>query len=162
VLESIPDDHDTYVISRPDGTSLLGGVFFDGVWDTSVDYALAEDMFSRCAEIAPALKSPATKILGYRVGLRPGRVGGPRVEAEVINLPSKGQILSSASPVKRKQLVIHAYGLGYVLCFFCCRCKLTSTSPGGYQRSWGMAEDVRQILNDTLLNSVTLQATARL
>jgi hypothetical protein len=115
-LAALPARQPTYIITRPgDGTSVLGGTFFDNVWDTSIDYAMAKSIFTRCAELAPQLNSPDTKILGHTVGLRPARNGGERVEAEWIDLPLKDDLAPRQQTIPRKkQLVIHAYGLGSV------------------------------------------------
>jgi len=121
----IPPGQATYIISRPgDGTTILGGTFLENVWDTSTDYLMAKNIFARCAELAPVLNSPETQIISHRVGLRPSRRGGARVEAQWIDLPLTKNF------VPRRKLVIHAYGLG----------------SAGYQRSWGVAEEVARIL----------------
>ncbi|CAA9486704.1 MAG: hypothetical protein AVDCRST_MAG30-1137 [uncultured Solirubrobacteraceae bacterium] len=39
-------------------------------------------MLARCAALVPALAG--AKVIGERVGLRPVRAGGPRVEAEAV------------------------------------------------------------------------------
>jgi len=134
VDSKIPPDQATYIISRPgDGTTLLGGTLLEDVWDTSIDYTMAKNIFDRCAGLAPALNSPETQILSHRVGLRPARRGGARVEAQWVDLPLTGNLVPSKSSVPRRQLVIHAYGLG----------------SAGYQRSWGVAEEVARILQES-------------
>jgi len=131
-----PPGEATYIISRPgDETSILGGTFLEDVWDTSIDYSTAKNIFARCSELAPILKSPETQILSHRVGLRPARRGGPRVEAQWVDLPLTGQLVPNKSSAPKRQLVIHAYGFG----------------PAGYQGSWGVAEEVARILKESLL-----------
>jgi len=123
-----------YVIPRPgDGTAILGGTFLSDVWDTSTDFSVANSIFAQCAALAPVLNTAESRIISHRVGLRPSRRGGPRVEAEWVDLPLKGDHIPHRLPlIERKQLVIHAYGLG----------------AAGYQRSWGVAEEVSKILNE--------------
>lgn len=94
------------------------------------------------------------KILRHNVGLRPARTGGARVEKETVNLPSKtpwGVVGPLAVPLnpdgmsvddidhrpkkdEAKNLkVVHAYGFG----------------PAGYQESWGAAEDVVRLVEES-------------
>jgi len=83
----------------------------------------------------PALAEPTTRILSHNVGLRPAREGGPRVEAQFVDVPNKGPLvpeLSGASTDLKTTLVIHAYGFGTY----------------GYQQSWGAAEEVVRLLKE--------------
>ncbi|KAG2076966.1 FAD dependent oxidoreductase [Suillus decipiens] len=132
----------TYIIPRPGkgqpDTAILGGTFQPGNWDTSLDMQIARGIFDRCAALAPCLKSAESRILKYYVGLRPERKGGPRVELEQIALPlqsTDGLIPWNGSPTsdrdgEQSMLVVHAYGFG----------------PGGFQRSWGAAEEVLELV----------------
>jgi len=139
--KKIPNGHMVYAIPRPgDDTTILGGTYFEDVWDTSIDYSVSREIFARNAEVIPELNSPETKILSHRAGLRPARRGGPRVEAEWVDLPLKGHLVPERSSVERKLLCIHAYGLG----------------GAGYQRSWGVAEEVRDIIKPFLLPGARL------
>ncbi|KAG1765085.1 hypothetical protein EDD22DRAFT_978825 [Suillus occidentalis] len=123
--------------SQPD-TAILGGTFQQRNWDTSLDMQIARGIFDRCAALAPCLKSAESRILKHNVGLRPAREEGPRVELERIALPlqSTHDLVpwngSSASNCDREQaiLIVHAYGFG----------------PAGYQRSWGAAEEVLELV----------------
>jgi D-amino-acid oxidase len=109
----------TYIIPRPgpDGTALLGGTAQPYNWDTSYDGTTAQEIFSRCATLAPSLlDKKETKVLSHNVGLRPAREGGPRVEVEWIQLPleldlaprAEGFVWQTGSKFK----VVHAYGFG--------------------------------------------------
>lgn len=69
---------------------VLGGTFQRGNWDLTPDPGTREQILARTAELVPALAG--AEVLGERVGLRPCRWGGARVQRE-------GQI-------------IHAYGHG--------------------------------------------------
>lgn len=132
----------TYIIPRPGkgqpDTAILGGTFQPRNWDTSLNMQIARGIFDRCAALAPCLKSAESKILKHNVGLRPAREEGPRVELERIALPlqSTHDLVpwneSQASNCDREQsmLVVHAYGFG----------------PAGYQRSWGAAEEVLELM----------------
>lgn len=138
-----PDDGavpDTYIIPRPGrslaDTALLGGTFEVGDWDTSLDMNIAQAIFDRCSELAPSLRnSEQTKILAHNVGLRPAREGGPRLEAEIVQFPLRGENhnlvpWNSTSLEEGRMRVVHAYGFG----------------AAGYQTSWGVAEDVMAIV----------------
>lgn len=144
----------TYIIPRPGAkytdTVLLGGTFQPGDWDTSLHMDVAQRIFERCAELAPSLKdSRVTKILRHQVGLRPGREGGARVEAEVVKFPlSSTHNLVPWDPVGLEggsMRVVHAYGFGWEPCFDIKEITADTSFPcsgGGYQASWGVAEDV--------------------
>ncbi|KDQ63019.1 hypothetical protein JAAARDRAFT_29013 [Jaapia argillacea MUCL 33604] len=124
----------TYIIPRPGNTVLLGGTFQQGNWDVSLSMSTAGRILSQSCALAPVLKSPDTRILAHNVGLRPARRGGARVEVEWVEFPLKGELnIRREAEVKaeiRKVMVIHAYGFG----------------PAGYQCSWGVAEEVQQML----------------
>jgi hypothetical protein len=48
LLDKIPEGHSTYIIPRPgDDTAILGGTFFQDIWDTSIDYSVSRDIFAR-------------------------------------------------------------------------------------------------------------------
>jgi D-amino-acid oxidase len=69
---------------------VLGGTYQEHDRDTRPDPATRDAILARCLALEPRLAGAA--VLGDRVGLRPARRGGPRVEAE--------------------GAVIHAYGHG--------------------------------------------------
>lgn len=141
-----PDDNamctgaHTYIIPRPGrsltGTVLLGGTFQVGNWDTSIDMSTARAIFDRCSKLAPSLRNrDQTKVLAHNVGLRPAREGGPRLEAEIVQFPLRGENhtlvpWNQTSLGEGKMRVVHAYGFG----------------AAGYQTSWGVAEDVMAII----------------
>jgi len=131
--------HVPYLIPRPSppGTVLVGGTFQPNDWDTSLSIPTAHRILTRAKELVPALAEPTTRILSHNVGLRPAREGGPRVEAQFVDVPNKGPLvpeLSGASTDLKTTLVIHAYGFG----------------PYGYQQSWGAAEEVVRLLKENL------------
>ncbi|KAI6031437.1 hypothetical protein BKA83DRAFT_4200341 [Pisolithus microcarpus] len=147
-LATKPDDDamsagaHAYIIPRPGrslaDTVLLGGTYEVGNWDTSLDMNIARAIFYLCSELAPSLRnSDQTKILAHNVGLRPAREGGPRVEAEIVQFPLRGEndVLipwNTTSLEEGKMRVVHAYGFG----------------GAGYQTSWGVAEDVMAIIKE--------------
>ncbi len=107
----------TYLIPRAStpGIVLVGGTFQPNNWDTSLSIPTARDMLARAKELVPALAEPTTRIQAHNVGLRPAREGGPRVEAQFVDLPSEDTLvpkLSETSGKTRSILVVHAYGFG--------------------------------------------------
>ncbi|TFK87596.1 nucleotide-binding domain-containing protein [Polyporus arcularius HHB13444] len=131
----------TYIIPRPWSnaigfTTILGGKYQRDNWDTSFSPEDARGILERCTALAPAVADKETRILKHNVGLRPARRGGPRVEAEWVDLPRKTEWLTheehaSENDTKGTVLVVHAYGFG----------------PAGYQMSWGAAEEVRSLVD---------------
>jgi D-amino-acid oxidase len=59
---------------------VLGGTFEAGNWDLTPDPATREEIVARCTEVVPELAG--AEVVGEKVGLRPARRGGPRVERE--------------------------------------------------------------------------------
>jgi D-amino-acid oxidase len=112
----------TYVIPRSDdGNVLLGGTYQADSWDTSLDASTAHDIIKRCSALFPVLAdSSRTRIVAHGTGLRPVRHGGPRVDAEWIELPvrrSTFPCVFSPDEVEertRRVKVVHAYGFGFV------------------------------------------------
>ncbi|VUC38187.1 unnamed protein product [Clonostachys rosea] len=90
------DNDTTYVFQRPlAGGIILGGCREDENWNGEVDMDFAQDIMRRCCALAPELGKPEDlKVIKHGVGLRPGRKGGPRIEAEV----------------RSKGFVVHNYG----------------------------------------------------
>jgi D-amino-acid oxidase len=68
----------TYVHPRSRDV-VLGGTFELDEWRTDPDPATREAILARCRALVPELA--AAPVVGERVGLRPVRDGGPRVEA---------------------------------------------------------------------------------
>jgi len=129
----------TYLIPRPSppGTVLVGGTFQVNNWDTSLSVPTAHDILTRAKVAVPALAEPTTRIIAHNVGLRPAREGGPRVEVQFVDVPSKDPLipgLSEASANTKTFLVAHAYGFG----------------SAGFQQSWGAAEEVVRLLKQNL------------
>ena len=96
--ESLRDEEDpagaTYVHPRRTDV-VLGGSFEVGRGDTDPDPAEAAAIVERCTKLVPRLAG--AKVLADRIGLRPSRHGGPRVERE-------------ETPDGRR--IVHAYGHG--------------------------------------------------
>ncbi|KAI5120841.1 hypothetical protein M0805_007028 [Coniferiporia weirii] len=127
-------DEATYIIPRPDGTCILGGTFQHDNFDLTVNLDTAQRLYERCTILESGLLlSRGTTVLSHNVGLRPSRKGGPRVELESMQLPLTNPLVPRYEEKRpqRKLKVIHAYGLG----------------PAGYQESWGVAEEVANILS---------------
>jgi len=95
--ESVRDEDDpagiTYVHPRSRDV-VLGGTYEPGRADTLADPEARDGILRRCIALVPALAG--APILGERIGLRPARHGGPRVEAEA----------------REGGLLVHAYGHG--------------------------------------------------
>jgi D-amino-acid oxidase len=98
LTESLRDEDDaagaTYVHPRRHDV-VLGGSFEAGRGDTDPDPAGAAAIVERCTRLVPRLAGAT--ILADRIGLRPARHGGPRVERE-------------HTPDGRR--IVHAYGHG--------------------------------------------------
>jgi D-amino-acid oxidase len=78
-----PDDTEDLTYFFPHGdTVLLGGTANVGNWSRSPDPATAAAIVARCAAIEPRLYG--ARIVGHRVGLRPGRPT-PRLDLEMRN-----------------------------------------------------------------------------
>ncbi len=84
----------TYFFPQPGGL-VLGGTAEEDDWRTSPDPATAEAIVARCARIRPEIAH--ARVLAHRVGLRPVRSGGVRLEA--VRRPDGG-------------LLVHNYGHG--------------------------------------------------
>jgi D-amino-acid oxidase len=69
---------------------VLGGTFEAGRWDLDPDPAASRAILDRCTALVPELAGAPVR--GEKVGLRPARHGGPRVE--------------------REGRIVHAYGHG--------------------------------------------------
>lgn len=108
----------TYLIPRSSGILILGGTFQEGNWETRVDSATTDDIIKRCIALCPEIAvDGVVDVIESRVGLRPTRIGGVRLEGCL---------------VKRKDgdlMLIHNYGHGGY----------------GFQSSWGTAESVLAI-----------------
>ena len=87
---SIRDEERGLYIHPRSNDVVLGGTFEDGDWDLTPDPATRDEIVARCTEVVPELAG--AEILGEKVGLRPARHGGPRLE--------------------REGRIVHAYGHG--------------------------------------------------
>jgi D-amino-acid oxidase len=83
------EERSLYVHPRSDDV-VLGGTFDAGEWDVTPDPAVRRAIVARCTEVVPALAGAGFR--ADKVGLRPARRGGPRVE--------------------REGRIVHAYGHG--------------------------------------------------
>ncbi|KAI9787192.1 MAG: hypothetical protein M1839_003427 [Geoglossum umbratile] len=84
------DDEVTYVMHRAaGGGTILGGSYEKGKADPTPDPNLAQRIMKRCIELAPGLTNgkgvEALSIVRHAVGLRPLRIGGVRLEKEMID-----------------------------------------------------------------------------
>jgi D-amino-acid oxidase len=130
-LPDAPESEMLYVVPRPgSGTTILGGCKLVGNWSEEVDKGLNQKIMERmktfglCDELRA--EDGEFEVLGFQVGFRPGRKGGPRVEME-------GQ-------EKVEGLwVAHNYG----------------HSGAGYQNSVGCAEEVVRLLESFGTNQLT-------
>ncbi|CAD5991022.1 protein of unknown function [Streptomyces sp. KY75] len=84
----------TYFFPQPAGL-VLGGTAEADDERREPDAAVAREIVARCARVRPEIAG--ARVLGHRVGLRPVREGGVRIEAEA--LPGGG-------------LLVHNYGHG--------------------------------------------------
>ncbi|MFD4374235.1 NAD(P)/FAD-dependent oxidoreductase [Streptomyces sp. NPDC058486] len=78
----------TYFFPQP-GRLILGGTAEEDAEDLAPDPATAAAIVARCALIRPEIAE--ARVLAHRVGLRPARTGGVRVEAEP--LPGGGRLV---------------------------------------------------------------------
>lgn len=91
-----------YVIPRGDGTVVIGGIKEHGKTSPEVDPEIRKDIAFRAHQLDPRVPSSveALDVVRDIVGIRPGRRGGMRLEAEVLELGG------GSVPV------VHAYGAG--------------------------------------------------
>ncbi len=71
------EENSTYIHPRTRDV-VLGGSFQSDISDLAPDPALRQEIINRCTALVPQLKGAA--VLGEKVGLRPARRGGPRLE----------------------------------------------------------------------------------
>ena len=118
-------DEATYIMHRAAGGGcVLGGCLQKDNWESQPDPNLAVRIMKRCVELCPQLVPEgkgveALSIVRHGVGLRPMRVGGPRVELERIR---NGE--------GREVMVVHNYGHGGY----------------GYQTSYGAAQAAEKLV----------------
>lgn len=143
----LTSDKASYIIPRPGGEAVCGGTYLVsgmngfavlpladmhmntrqyGEYNTDVDEETSKGILERCLKLDPNISSDGTVqgifIVRHNVGLRPGRKGGPRVEAE---------------RAAGGKLIVHAYGLGpagYQASFGVAEkvVRLVESSSGGY------------------------------
>ncbi|TXS43554.1 FAD-dependent oxidoreductase [Streptomyces sp. OR43] len=78
----------TYFFPQP-GRLVLGGTAGTDDWSTVPDPRTAREIVARCARVRPEIAR--ARVLGHRVGLRPARDAGVRIEAEP--LPGGGRLV---------------------------------------------------------------------
>ncbi|KAJ3765544.1 hypothetical protein FB446DRAFT_760158 [Lentinula raphanica] len=114
-----------YSIPRLDGTAIIGGISQPGNTSTKLDPALRAEILRRARLITSPDAYPEKvedlDIVQEIVGIRPGRIGGVRVEKEVLRL----------SPTAEMN-VVHAYGVGGT----------------GYKYSAGLAKKVAEYVDE--------------
>jgi D-amino-acid oxidase len=103
-------DGAVYVHPRRDDV-VLGGTFEPGATDLAPDPEVAAAILRRCAAVVPEVAR--ARVLGHKVGLRPARHGGPRLEMDPAGLPGGTRL-------------VHTYGHG----------------GAGVTLSWGCADEV--------------------
>ncbi|MFJ1896568.1 MULTISPECIES: FAD-dependent oxidoreductase [unclassified Streptomyces] len=81
-------DVTTYFFPQP-GRLVLGGTAGTDDWRTVPDPRVAGEIVARCARVRPEIAG--ARIIGHRVGLRPARDAGVRIEAEP--LPGGGRLV---------------------------------------------------------------------
>lgn len=107
----LDEDGPVYVVPRSNDI-VVGGSDDEGEWDRTPDPELAAQILSRAAKLVPELAR--ARVLGHRVGLRPGR---PAVRLEEV----------AADPATGAETrVVHCYGHG----------------GAGVTLSWGCADEV--------------------
>ncbi|MGC5341704.1 FAD-dependent oxidoreductase [Streptomyces sp. DT171] len=74
-------DATTYFFPQPGGL-ILGGTAEEDDWSTVPDPRTTERIVARCARVRPEIAG--ARIIGHRVGLRPARSGGVRIEGEAL------------------------------------------------------------------------------
>ncbi|KAJ3068911.1 hypothetical protein HK102_007038, partial [Quaeritorhiza haematococci] len=80
-------DQFTYIIPREDGVVVLGGTYQANNFSLNVDEDDAQGIIERCLSICPELTKDGKEggeldIIAHKVGLRPTRLGGTRVDCE--------------------------------------------------------------------------------
>ncbi|KAJ3383985.1 hypothetical protein HDU92_003808 [Lobulomyces angularis] len=118
----------TYVIPRPGiffccDEVVLGGTFQHHNYDLQPCTKTADAIIERCVKLCPELLNEDGKvdIIGHKVGLRPSRIGGVRLEGKV-----------ERDRNNKKYFLIHNYGHGGY----------------GYQSSWGCANSVLNLVQN--------------
>ncbi|KAJ3135941.1 hypothetical protein HK100_002254 [Physocladia obscura] len=114
----------TYVIPREDGLVILGGTYQQNNFSMEVDPATTKSIIERCVGICPELlvDGKLPEIVEVKVGLRPGRKGDCRIDAQTLTT-SRG----------RDVVLVNNYGHG----------------GSGYQCSWGCALSVVKLVRQS-------------
>jgi len=116
-----------YIMTRAaGGGTILGGTYDKGNWNPNPEPNIAMRIMKRALEVCPELTGgkgiEGLDIIRHGVGLRPLRVGGVRIEKEMVSLKEGGGEVA----------VVHNYG----------------HAGWGYQGSFGCAERVVELVNE--------------
>ncbi|KAF2434603.1 nucleotide-binding domain-containing protein [Tothia fuscella] len=114
-----------YILPRPhSGTTVLGGTKQAHNWSAEPDEKTTREILEMAKSWAPELldESGEFEVVSVQVGLRPGRIGGARVELEEVRQPGG---------IGEPMVVCHAYG----------------HAGAGYQNSVGSAKKVVGLLS---------------
>lgn len=103
----------TYVHPRSHDV-VLGGTFEEGRWDTTPCLHTSRAILRRCTALVPELAG--ARVIGHRVGLRPVRPSGIRLEVDPLVLPGGARL-------------VHNYGHG----------------GAGVTLAWGCAETATEL-----------------
>ena len=117
------------MIPRPNtDVWVFGGTKTLHVWNVTPDAKVSEEILERCCVLL-GVRRADIEVVGVQVGLRPGRMGGPRVEGETVELEEEG------TGDKRKVRVVHQYG----------------HAGAGFQNAIGSSRKALRILEDVLM-----------
>lgn len=93
-----PDEEAFYIFPRKEGGCIIGGTYIENDWTDDISEGFIERTKANVQKYCPELlEEGPLDIYKVAVGLRPGRVGGVRIEKEV--MPGVGN-------------VVHNYGCG--------------------------------------------------
>ena len=144
--------HSTYILPRPtSGVVTCGGTYQRDREFTGTDPEDGNAIWERCCGLVPGLADPRTVRIDEWSGLRPGRDGDVRIEAERRAVPGgDGHPAGSEGGAEggggqQQQLVVHAYGHGGC----------------GHSLSWGTALQVAALLRDSMLIAGRSSTTGR-
>lgn len=120
------------VISPRTNCVCVGSTYQYGQVETQVSPVDAEKLRHQSITLLPALKE--AKFLSSGVGIRPARIGGARLEVEMLKVGSNFQKIAKTLPI------IHNYGHG----------------PRGIAQHWGCALEVAGLASQVLSSTSKL------
>ncbi|KAF5358634.1 hypothetical protein D9758_007661 [Tetrapyrgos nigripes] len=143
------DGGDTYVLPRRSGTVVLGGIYTPNDWYARPRPEITESILQRTLKLCPELvpiSSTGTNpdstdpkdelrklIIGEACGLRPGRVGGIRLEVDLVSASDEAD---NEPGEERQKKVPVVYNYGH--------------TGLGYSMSWGSASRALELLEEAL------------